>query len=435
MSITFGSVGDIISVCMLIKGLVKCLDDSRGSSIEYQAVIRELHSLDHALLEVELVFLSNQGSQEMFSLQSTVLSIAAQCEKCVTAYREKVKGYKRSLQPGGSGSFLKDSTMKLRWPSEKEHLTKFRAEIMAHCLSINMLLVSAGVKATQISDENQQRCFKRIKQDQDQSLATQQAMLDEIKIRLDKNSSEVKSARIDVQTIASGMRYVRRLGSEILSMMQNIWSANVMTYKAIITLQSQLPRQLERTWTQSPVILKDALGRTTPVHLEFVETFEIFQTVLEMRFDQLPGHRKVQRKEYALSTEQSEQEIDSALAFRRWFRPGQEVDMNTPSRKRKHRDDPEDEDEPRHFCRVRLISYRNRTRKEAVEQPQPEANGMDVYGMDGGDIPGDIDVTFGDYNSNQHLEQFDFDTFLRDANIMGPDQFSFEDGSEPIGDS
>lgn len=59
---------------------------------------------------------------------------------------------------------------------------------------------------------------------------------------------------------------------------------------------------------------------------------------------------------------------------------------DTPSRKRKHRDDPEDEDEPRHFCRVRLISYRNRTRKEAVEQPQPEANGMDVYGMDGGDV-------------------------------------------------
>lgn len=67
-------------------------------------------------------------------------------------------------------------------------------------------------------------------------------MLDEIKIGLDKNSSEVESARIDVQTIASGMRYFRRLGSEILSMMQNIWSANTMTYKAIITLQSQLPR-------------------------------------------------------------------------------------------------------------------------------------------------------------------------------------------------
>ncbi|KAI4261493.1 MAG: hypothetical protein L6R42_003307 [Xanthoria sp. 1 TBL-2021] len=327
MSITFGSVGDIVSVCMLIKGLVKCLDDSRGSSTEYQAVIREIHSLDHALLEVALVTLSNQGSREMSSLKSTVLSIAAQCEKSVTAYREK---------------------------------------------------------ATQISDENQQRCFKRIKQDQDQSLATQQAMLDEIKIRLDKNSSEVKSARIDVQTIAS----------------------------AIITLQSQLPRQLERTWTQSPVILKDPLGRTTPVHLEFIETFEIFQTVLEMRFDQLPGHRKVQRKEYALSTEQSEQEIDSALAFRRWFRPGQEVDMS--QMKRKHQDDPEDEDEPRHFCRVRLIGYRNRTGKEVLEQLFKTA-------MERSDIPGPRDPIFRDRNSNLRLEHFDFKSF---ADIMLPSPLS-----------
>ncbi|KAL8760059.1 MAG: hypothetical protein Q9199_000293 [Rusavskia elegans] len=107
----------------------------------------------------------------------------------------------------------------------------------------------------------------------------------------------------------------------------------------------------------------------------------------------------------------------------------------------------------------------------AVEQPQPEGNGMDVYGMDGGDvssvlctrrairstlegypslcwtihmeaktnrkrqIPGAFDMTFGDFNSNQHLEQFDFDSFLQDANIMDPDQFSFENGAEAIGGS
>ena len=56
MPITFGSVGDIVSLCLLIKDLVKSLDNSRGSSAEYQAVIRELCSLDHALLEVAVFF-------------------------------------------------------------------------------------------------------------------------------------------------------------------------------------------------------------------------------------------------------------------------------------------------------------------------------------------------------------------------------------------
>lgn len=146
MPVTFGSVGDIISVCILIKGVVKCLDDSRGSSSEYQAVIRELDSLEHALLEVELMFLSSQGSEELASLQETALSVAAQCEKCITEYRGKVNKYNRSLRHGGSGSFIRDSAMKLKWSlSEKEQLTKFRAEIIAHCLSVNMLIASAGV--------------------------------------------------------------------------------------------------------------------------------------------------------------------------------------------------------------------------------------------------------------------------------------------------
>ena len=50
--------------------------------------------------------------------------------------------------------------------------------------------------------------------------------------------------------------------------------------------------------------------------------------MLEVRFRQLPGHGKVQRNEYALEASRSNQDIDCALAFRRWFRPGQEVDMS-----------------------------------------------------------------------------------------------------------
>ena len=55
---------------------------------------------------------------------------------------------------------------------------------------------------------------------------------------------------------------------------------------------------------------------------------QAFQSVLEVRFRHLPGHAKVQRKEYALQAERSNREIDSDLAFRRWFQPGQAVDMS-----------------------------------------------------------------------------------------------------------
>ena len=146
MPITFGSVGDIISLSLLIKDLVKSLDNSRGSSAEYQAVIRELWSLDHALLEVEVLIRSCEQTVQLNALTAAVNQCAEQCRKCVTRFHEQVKKFGRSLQPGGSGSFVRDTASKIRWQvSEKDDLAKFRAEINAHCLSINMLLTITGV--------------------------------------------------------------------------------------------------------------------------------------------------------------------------------------------------------------------------------------------------------------------------------------------------
>lgn len=41
-------------------------------------------------------------------------------------------------------------------------------------------------------------------------------------------------------------------------------------------------------------------------------------------------------------------------------------------------------------------------------------------------------MTFGDFNSGDHLQGFDFDSFLQDG-LMDPEQFSFESGAEPVG--
>lgn len=49
-------------------------------------------------------------------------------------------------------------------------------------------------------------------------------------------------------------------------------------------------------------------------------------------------------------------------------------------------------------------------------------------------MTGAFDMTFGDFNGSQHLEQFDFDSFLQN-DIMDPEQFSFENGAEAIGGS
>ena len=145
MPITFGSVGDIISVSLLIKDLVKCLDGSRGSSAEYQAVIRELWSLDQALLEVELLHRSCKQSVELSGLCETTNRCAEPCRKLIEDFRDRTKRYRQVLS-GGPGNLVRDTTTKIRWHvSEKDDLAKFKAAITAQCSSLNMLLATAGV--------------------------------------------------------------------------------------------------------------------------------------------------------------------------------------------------------------------------------------------------------------------------------------------------
>lgn len=146
MPITFGSVGDIVSISLLIKDLVKCLDESRGSSAEYQAVIRELWSLDQALLEAELLLRSCKQSVELSGLCETANRCAEQCRKLIVDFRDKTKKYQKALQGGGTGNLVRDTTAKIRWHVlEKDDMAKFRAGITAQCSSLNILLATAGV--------------------------------------------------------------------------------------------------------------------------------------------------------------------------------------------------------------------------------------------------------------------------------------------------
>ena len=145
MPLTPGA-GDIIAVSILIKDLIKCLDESRGSPAEWQAVTRELWSLDRALLEVEVVLRDCKKSLELNSLWDTANRCAEQCRKCILDFQKTTERYQKTLQQGGTGNVFRDSTAKVRWRVfQKDDLAKFRAEITAHRSSMNILLATAGM--------------------------------------------------------------------------------------------------------------------------------------------------------------------------------------------------------------------------------------------------------------------------------------------------
>jgi hypothetical protein len=148
MPAPFGfSVGDCISVCLLIKDAIQALDSSRGSSAKYQEAIRELWALDRALLEVVSLAQSFDATVELNAFSHTARRTVDQCRGWIETFLKKVRGYEGALREGGSGNKLRDAKGKLAWAPlfGREDLARFRTEITWHSSAISMLLLTASM--------------------------------------------------------------------------------------------------------------------------------------------------------------------------------------------------------------------------------------------------------------------------------------------------
>ena len=121
-----GSVGDVIALVLLIKDLVKTLNDCRGSAYHFQQLVQQLQNLELALLEVDQLLKKNEGSPHLSALHSAVEQAATSCRDAASPFYGRVKGYERSLRAGGSGNVLKDAARKVQFRVlEKKEVDEF----------------------------------------------------------------------------------------------------------------------------------------------------------------------------------------------------------------------------------------------------------------------------------------------------------------------
>lgn len=129
--------------------------------------------------------------------------------------------------------------------------------------------------------------------------------------------------------IADTMRleWLKKLSTELKSLMAGVFVTNVAVYRAVLALQACLPSRLERVLIQEPFILEDAIGRISPVHLQFISSWEAFDAVLELRFQDVQGFSKVQNKEYVLQEHATRREVSRNRPLEVSILPGQRVEM------------------------------------------------------------------------------------------------------------
>lgn len=133
------SVSDFVSGVNLVRDLIKALEDSAGSSAEYRDLIKELYSLERALLEVKHLDLDESQHSQGIALQQA----AIQCQQAIDVFLQKIRKFQPALRTGGSKSWCRDGFRKVEWALyKKEDVQQFRAQLHGHTASINILLIT-----------------------------------------------------------------------------------------------------------------------------------------------------------------------------------------------------------------------------------------------------------------------------------------------------
>ena len=136
------SVSDFIAGINLVRELIKALEDTAGSSSDYRELIKELYSLERALIEVKHLDLD----ESQFNQEIALRQAAAQCQETIDSFLKTIRKYQPTLSnPSNSSSKLglRGGLRKIQWAlCKKDDVEKFRAKISGHTAAISILLMT-----------------------------------------------------------------------------------------------------------------------------------------------------------------------------------------------------------------------------------------------------------------------------------------------------
>lgn len=138
--------------------------------------------------------------------------------------------------------------MKIGWrATHSGELTKFRAEIHAHCSALSVLLGKSNVTLTKVYGERILAGLANTDATVRASSEEPKHLLEQMKAKLDENDKQTRAGNAIASKIWGALRpdWYRRLGQELQSSMKKIYMMNMSTYNAVINIQERLLSHLE----------------------------------------------------------------------------------------------------------------------------------------------------------------------------------------------
>jgi hypothetical protein len=141
--ISVSSVGDIISISVLIKDLLLAIDAAKGAGLEYREVVRELCILDVALLEVEPLVRTHETTPETNAIYEIAQRSLEQSRSLVATFIARLKKYNDTLGGAENVSVFKHTARCMQWQVSRSDIDRFRADLMSQIVSLRLILACA----------------------------------------------------------------------------------------------------------------------------------------------------------------------------------------------------------------------------------------------------------------------------------------------------
>ncbi|RYP78246.1 hypothetical protein DL771_000723 [Monosporascus sp. 5C6A] len=329
MDVTFGAVGDFISVGLLLKDLVDLLDDSRGSVWEYQALVEQLKILRQVVNQAENFCRQHCDSNDLQDVRDDLMSVIEEAKRRLKEVAAKVKKYAPSLSQGGSGNAAKDAARKVKWRLEKKETEKFRDDVMRYSSSIQSLLITATGRFMQRNHQDVEQLIQRYHEQTAGRFTTIETQLNVLQTQ----SSSIQeflaglgwiiTARMDAVTGAINLLGLGAWKSTIV-----ICSLGSAICKALLRIETSVTSPERPLGSGDYFILEDFVGQQSHICFSFIDSWDAFYGSLEGKFKGRKGGRRIAQRRFLLQDSDGGGEIDIDQSWEKAIRPYKRIDMS-----------------------------------------------------------------------------------------------------------
>ncbi|KAL9059369.1 MAG: hypothetical protein Q9162_001238 [Coniocarpon cinnabarinum] len=331
MPVTCGSVGDIIALTKLVKELVEALNDSRGAAHDFRKLVRQLQGLGSVLQEVHLLLRRHEPSPGLDALRASTIRVAAGCQESAEEFLAQVRKYQQSLREGGSGRKIVDGVRKVQWRLlKKEDAQAFQSQVLAQTSSLQTLVELWNITINEQGHATTQKMLEESNTTARTAEAAQQGLLSSILSRIDESMDLSRRTYIALSTVhaVSQRVWLLKFGEKLTAMMSRIQALTFGSYSLLLSVNTKLSYLIdERYATLNICLLTDALGREFRFHLELIDSWVAFDAIMEYHFRSMPGHRKIQTKEFTLLDSRTQSQLNRNDAWESIVKAGQSLEM------------------------------------------------------------------------------------------------------------